>query len=162
MELIDKQRAQQQSDYDEQKTYLFVLACRHYNRALTRQRYIMHYIDDIRRNNDLFRADRSIENQNRGRSNSARKIMQSIAHDIINRGNTNTELLIKEIRRDLKNAYKDMVSSFHQSRDTLSGVRFSVEYNQDTHTITIPDGDTKTVNKSRKGMISYFTDFLKM
>lgn len=26
----------------------------------------------------------------------------------------------------------------------------------------IPDGDTKTVHKSRKGMKSYFTDFLKM
>lgn len=57
---------------------------------------------------------------------------------------------------------KDMLSSFEQSINTLSGVRFSVEYNQDMHSIVIPDGDTKTVGKSRKGMISYFTDFLKM
>jgi len=88
--------------------------------------------------------------------------MQSLARDIINRGSGGAEQAIKDIKRELRNAMKDMLSSFEQSINTLSGNRFSVEYNTDMHTIIIPDGDTKTVNKSRKGMISYFTDFLKM
>lgn len=92
--------------------------------------------------------------------------MQGITIDLINRGsnqgNANTEYVIKEIKRELRNAMKDMLSSLEISISTLSGNRFSVEYNQDMHSIIIPDGDTKTVNKSRKGMISYFMDFLKM
>lgn len=55
-----------------------------------------------------------------------------------------------------------MASSFEQCSNTLEGSRFSVDYNQDTGIISIPEGDTKTVNKTRKGMISYFTDFIKM
>ena len=57
LELIEKERDKSLNDYDEQKTYLFVLACRHYNRALSRQRYIMHYIDDCKRNVNVMRAE---------------------------------------------------------------------------------------------------------
>lgn len=39
-------------------------------------------------------------------------MLQSIARDLLNRGSNNIEYVIKEIKRELKNAMKDMVSSF--------------------------------------------------
>lgn len=136
----------------------------------------MSYIDDCKKNAHLFRVNENIENAARGSDykrnsdankrgsdyNKKKQMMKSVALDIINRGFSEVELMIKEIKNELRNAYKEMISSFDQSNNTLSGVRFSVEHNQELNTIMIPEGDTKTVNKSRKGMISYFTDFLKM
>ena len=56
-DILKKERNKETNVYDEVKGLLFVFACRHYNRALTRQRYILHVIEEYTRNHHLFRAE---------------------------------------------------------------------------------------------------------
>ena len=150
----------------------FVMACRHYNRAFSCQRYItkiiQEYVSKISISNFVKKIpDECDPNGHLGIKSKAAIFAQKACLALINR--VSKKHLFKKfcqnypnLKSSLEKAYHEMMNSFDESQELLKNQRFAIIYDQNSFEI-IESGSAQSNQTGQKlQRISYFQDFILM
>lgn len=176
-DIIEREKTKNERSERELQSQYFVLACRHYNRALACARFILKLINEELSFHSLSQFVKKIPDEavdekldDLNVSNRALIFLQKATLACFNRIAKRQFFLhfCKKhpmLRKKLSKAYETMINSFNTCQECLNNQRFTVIYDEIAHEIQAVDGDVKPRMANRAmnlKRISYFSDFVLM